>query len=331
MKARTFDTDAEWLEARREGFGIGASTVGALLGLSSFRTPWDVWAAHHAPDALPQDSTAAQRRGHALEHHVGRVYAAARGFDLTTHDRTIWTHEDHTWARCSPDASVVDAGVVGLAEIKTARNGWDWTDAPQEITDPREIEYLPHPAYGAQCYWQLLVSGRPWCDLVVFPLGHDVAAVAEVLADSSHAAALGPLVDALASRLVVCRVHASEPFQRQLGGWVEDWRTRHLVNAEEPAATGSKYAGPHHGRQEKSGALEVELDHPLTVAADTLYHARRKKKDATAAEKEATAQLKQAAQGVQEVRTPRGIVRWKKHGKGQRLVLLDWVASTDED
>lgn len=329
MRARTYDTTEEWLAARAEDYGIGASTVGALLGLSGYRTPWDVWASHHAPDALPVDATADQRRGHALEAEVARVYGQTHRYQVEHHDRTIWTHDTQPWARCSPDATVTAEGVVGLAEIKTSRGGWAWRDVAQDIRDPAEVEDLPVPAYGIQCYWQLLISGRPWVDLVVLPIGHDVADIVDALADSPHAGAVGPLVDALASRLVVCRVHASVPFQRQLGAWVQDWRARHLIKGEEPLATGSRYAGPYHGRQPKEGGLSVDIEHPITRAADVLWHARRTKKEATDAEKKATTMIKQAAQGVETVTTPRGVVRWRKHGKGYRLILDDWAGSPE--
>lgn len=321
MKSVTYSTHDEWLEARAVDHGIGASTVGAILGASSYRTPWDVWASHYAPDAIKAGNVAQLQRGHLLERHILRLYAEEQGIDVEHYDRTICYHDDQNWARFSPDGIRSDGGVV---EVKTVRNGWEWRDAPVLLESGDELEYLPSLNYGLQCHWQMLVSGAPFVDLVVLPLGHELAAVADALAMSDWPEALGVIADAIRSSLVVVRVMRDSRFAARLGARVAEWREKHLVGGDEPMASGA-HASAYHGRQPKKGSVEVDEASPITEVADALYHAKRRKKAIDAEVKDYTGRIKQAMQHVEEVRTERGIITWRKVGRGKAIDLRQWV------
>lgn len=324
----TYETVDAWLAGRVDGFGVGASTAPAILGASSYASPWDIWARYHKPSAVGRGSSSAQRRGHAFEPLVLRAYAARFGVDVEKwYDLTVWSSARVDWARCSPDATVIVDGERGLAEIKTARGGWQWRDAPPVIESPDDLDLLPSLSYGLQCYWQLLVSGLPFVDLVVLPLSHELAAVSEALTDSEHRGALPLVVDAVAKQIVRVRINAAPKFQTRFGGLVAQWRARHLVEGIAPPAGSSASASAYYGRVAKrSAAMVVDDEHEITKTADALYRAREAKREATAAEKTISGTLKQLIADVERVETPRGVVRWKKHGRGMRLVVDDWSA-----
>lgn len=325
----TYDTHEEWLNARRDGYGVGASTVGAILGASSYRSPWDVWAAEYAPDAIGAGNIAQLQRGHLLERHVLRFYSERENIEVEHLDRAIWYHDAQPWARFSPDGVRADGGLV---EVKTVRGGWDWRDVSDVIESAEELEYLPSLNYGLQCHWQMLVSGAPFVDLVILPMGHELAAVADLLAVSDWPEAMTVVAEGLRSSMIVVRLLRDAVFEARLGAKVAAWRERHLVNGEEPPASGA-HASAHHGRVPKRGELEIDLDHPVTLVADSLFDAKREKKVIDARVKSLTGRLKKALQHVETVKTGRGSIAWRRAGRGKTLDLRQWVhgGTTDCD
>lgn len=322
MQIDTYQDRDEWLAARSADYGVGASTVPAMLGLSGFTSPWDVWARWHAPEAIKQSDESPQLvRGHLLEPHLLKLYAKRMSVEVQHHDYTVCSHDTQRWARFSPDGIVADGGLV---EIKTARNGWMWREAPEVIETAADLEYLPNPAYGIQCYWQMLISGAPYCDLVVLPLGNDLAAVADAIAVSTYADALELLAEALASALVIVRVLPDPDFTIRMGAKVAAWRDKHLIGGAEPESRG--VAAPrHHGELPKFGEVAVDVDHPVTELADALFRAKADKRHTDSTVKTYTAKLKQAMQHVTRLQTPRGAVSWRKHGRGRALAFHDWL------
>lgn len=126
-----------WLASRTTpgGFYIGASEVAAVLGVSPFSSPFDVWAKHKAPDAV-KAATGAHLDGGTRWEDV-----AARLFELDEREagrrviRPQWdvaTCALAPWLRATPDAFIFDGdSLVGVWECKTirferlARNGAD--------------------------------------------------------------------------------------------------------------------------------------------------------------------------------------------------------------
>jgi putative phage-type endonuclease len=68
-------TRDEWLAARRTG--IGGSDIAAILGLSPWRTPLDVY--RDKVDGAEQPETEAMRWGRLLEDVIAREYAVRAG------------------------------------------------------------------------------------------------------------------------------------------------------------------------------------------------------------------------------------------------------------
>ncbi|NBR91300.1 MAG: hypothetical protein EBS68_15585, partial [Rhodobacteraceae bacterium] len=69
----------EWLELRRQG--LGASDMAAVMGVSPYKTPYQLWA-EKTGATPPQKVGAAAQRGVILEDAVGRYYEEERGVKL---------------------------------------------------------------------------------------------------------------------------------------------------------------------------------------------------------------------------------------------------------
>lgn len=110
---------------------LGASEAPALLGLSTWATPFDVWAKKTLP---PEESTSnsATRRGHILEGAIFDWGAAEVSADWSErggnfHSRPV--QGPRPWAAFHPDGWLKnEAGDEFVVEVKTARDGDGWED-----------------------------------------------------------------------------------------------------------------------------------------------------------------------------------------------------------
>ena len=88
---------------------IGGSDIGAILGLSSFRSPIDVWLektgkAVKQPDSLPL------RFGSFVEEFVANEYAKTTGFCLR-HDESIYVHPNYPFVGAHIDRFIHTDGL----------------------------------------------------------------------------------------------------------------------------------------------------------------------------------------------------------------------------
>lgn len=184
-------TRAEWLEARRTG--IGGSDIAAVLGLSPWRTPIDVWRDKVEPGPEPEPSEA-MYWGTVLEDVVAREYSRRTGNAVQRLNRII-RHPLHDWAIGTVDRFVVSgnsrarvgadgwiAGAEGVLEVKTVSAFSQWGRDGDEDALPAHVE--------AQAQWYCAVTGLPWCDvaaliggqrLVIVRVMRDDAIIAEML------------------------------------------------------------------------------------------------------------------------------------------------------
>lgn len=154
----------EWHEYRRHT--ISASEVAAVLGISPYTSPFDLWWAKRLGDVNPD--TPAMRRGRRLEPLILEDFTDNHPeFRLTR--AGLMVNGDRAWQACTPDALAYEGdhpascmdGIeaagwscscepVAVVEVKTAgsRDGWG-TEGTDEI-----------PAhYRAQVLWQMDTLG----------------------------------------------------------------------------------------------------------------------------------------------------------------------------
>lgn len=166
------DTREQWLAERRKG--IGGSDISAILGVSKYRTPLDVWfdkTGRDAPDA--SDANEAMRWGTLLEDVVAREWSARTGHPIQRMN-AILRHPDNPVVLGSIDRAIVApgsrarvnratghvVGAEGVLEVKTASA--HAADQWEDETGPTIPVY-----YAAQGLWYLGISGLPWAEFAV--------------------------------------------------------------------------------------------------------------------------------------------------------------------
>ncbi len=138
----------EWLELRRTG--LGASDMAAVMGVSPYRTPYQLWA-EKTGAVPPQKVGAAANRGVLLEDAVGAYYEQETGRKLRKSNGVVRL-KDQPRFMASLDRTIV--GSNGIVEIKTS-------------TSPRWSIYPVPPEVVVQTTWQMGIMGAPWCDVAV--------------------------------------------------------------------------------------------------------------------------------------------------------------------
>jgi putative phage-type endonuclease len=98
MTAELVPNTKEWLEQRKKY--MGASDAPAALGLSSYRSPSDVWASKQDSYVNPEQ-TPQQARGHILEGAVALAWSQLAMVDLLPSRHVV--HPDEPFMACTPD------------------------------------------------------------------------------------------------------------------------------------------------------------------------------------------------------------------------------------
>lgn len=157
MKKLTCTDRATWLEARREG--LGGSDAAAVLGLSPFTTPLELFA-EKLGLVEPQAESEAMFWGRILEPAIADRYAEETKRTLApAAPFTICVHEEHGWLRATLDREILVADgrtVPAPLEVKStnAYRADDWLDEP-----PVHVQ--------VQGQHQLLVTGAAWVSFAV--------------------------------------------------------------------------------------------------------------------------------------------------------------------
>jgi len=141
---------------------IGGSDIGAILGLSRFKTPLEVWMEKTGKEIKKLDSLPL-RFGSFAEAFVASEYARATGFELL-HDESIYIHPGHSYMSAHIDRFVLgdEDGLPPsrILECKTANpfSSGDWGEAG---SDQVPMSYL------CQCIWYMAITGIDKTDLAV--------------------------------------------------------------------------------------------------------------------------------------------------------------------
>lgn len=136
-------------EERRKG--LGATDVAAIVGVSPYRSPIEVYREKLGLEE-PFEMSERMRWGQLLQDAVKQGYEEQTGRRLFERAAPL-RHKTHRILYGHPDYYVY--GEPGLLEVKTAvsRRGWDEDSAPAHVR--------------VQCQWYLGLSGRAWCDIAL--------------------------------------------------------------------------------------------------------------------------------------------------------------------
>jgi len=144
---------------------IGGSDIGAILGLSRFRSPLEVWMEKTGKETKKLNSLPL-RFGSFAEEFVASEYARATGFKLI-HDESIYIHPEHAFMSAHMDRFVLEGGAANstptptrILECKTAHpfSSGDWGEIG---SDEVPMSYL------CQCIWYMAITNINQVDLAV--------------------------------------------------------------------------------------------------------------------------------------------------------------------
>lgn len=152
-------TQAEWLAEHRHG--IGGSDAAAVLNLSPWATPYDVWCAKVGEAAPPGPSREMTWIGVALEDAMRKEYALRAGQPILM--PTLMRHSEIPWLIGTPDGRGMEDGRI--VEIKTARHGAGWGEPG---TDEIPLHYLVQVHH-----YLMLCPEAPFADVAVLIAGAD--------------------------------------------------------------------------------------------------------------------------------------------------------------
>ena len=148
MYKKIFDsknaTREEWLKVRK--LGLGGSDMAAVLGLSPWRSPIDVWL-DKTSDTVEEKESEPMYWGNVLEEVVAQEFAKRSGYKVRNNNFTLQS-DKYPYLLANIDREIVglDAGL----ECKTANafkaNEWDGDNVPD--------------AYYIQCQHYMAVTGK---------------------------------------------------------------------------------------------------------------------------------------------------------------------------
>ena len=176
---------------------IGGSDIGAILGLSRFRTPLEVWMEKTGKEFKKLDSLPL-RFGSFAEGFVASEYSRATGFELLI-DESIYIHPQHCYMSAHIDRFVLSnalSNALGnklvddlgnqlsnnsplpptrILECKTANpfSSGDWGEVG---SDQVPMSYL------CQCIWYMAITGIDRADLAVL-FGNSDFRIYEIVRD----------------------------------------------------------------------------------------------------------------------------------------------------
>lgn len=153
----------DWYAQRKESTHLGASEIGALLGLSPWVTRHQLWRRKHGHEG-PSPTSSRMEYGTHMEPLVLHWLSQQLPQDdklVITSTRDYVVHCRHPlldWATCSPDALIQRAnGSLALVEVKTTQQAsdvalWDALGATPDTTQPNKLA-----SYWFQVVWQQIV------------------------------------------------------------------------------------------------------------------------------------------------------------------------------
>lgn len=146
-----YDAGSAWYQARMRG--IGGSDAAAILGLSRYKTPLQVYREKRG-EAGPTPDNWRMQVGRIMEPAIRQFYADTTGTTVRIPDGII-TCQDHPCMLANLDGYTDEPRVV---EIKTAASGREWGE-PGSPDIPQE--------YLCQVHHYMIVTGFPVADVVV--------------------------------------------------------------------------------------------------------------------------------------------------------------------
>lgn len=125
----------EQLQSRKKS--IGGSDIAALLGLSPWRTPVDVYLEKTDPNfVFPNSNLRRLQSGNLLEEWVANSFTAETGLELLLSPSTM-RHVQYPYSHVNLDAIVTNIDRFIVVELKTTERKKDWRDGIPKYYKPQ--------------------------------------------------------------------------------------------------------------------------------------------------------------------------------------------------
>lgn len=203
------------LELRRSG--VGGSEVAAVLGLSPYATPLDVW--RSKVEGYAREETQAMRRGRLLEPAVVAMYAEETGAYQLAEVGTLRSKTRPLMLATPDRIAMLPDEQPCLLEAKTA-GAWARGEWGEPGTDQVPESYL------LQVLWTLGVTELPRADVAVLIAGDDFR-VYRVERDEEMEAELYARVEAWWRAYVETRTPPPVDARESTGDWLAQRYQRH--------------------------------------------------------------------------------------------------------
>lgn len=149
----------QWLQERKKG--IGGSDSAAVLGLSKWKSPYQVWCDKKDYSPLENSDNASLFWGRTLEPVIRQHYSDITGYSVAETEIYFMPGYDYIFA--TVDGLIVE-DPDRILEIKTARSAEEWGEPG---TDQIPVEYL------CQCQHYMMTYNRHITDVAVLIGGSD--------------------------------------------------------------------------------------------------------------------------------------------------------------
>lgn len=156
--------------------GIGGSDVASILGLSKYKSPYQLWLEKTGRDTSQSESEPAYW-GTTLEDVVAQEFKKRTGLKVQKVNQQL-VHPEYDWVRANIDRAVINPEISGNVRLKDGKLTTDqilecktanaylaklWGDADDAIPD----------YYMTQCQWYMGITGAKICHLAVLIGGQD--------------------------------------------------------------------------------------------------------------------------------------------------------------
>jgi len=141
-----FTDRTDWLQKRRTG--IGASDIAAIMGLSPWATPLQVWVSKTVDDIPEAEPSEDMAWGTRMESAIMDEAQERIGWMIDNRG-DLWRNTERPWMLATPDGLIADAAGNPAGSVVEAKktDAWTWDEIPTH--------------YNLQVQWQMAVTGAP--------------------------------------------------------------------------------------------------------------------------------------------------------------------------
>ena len=173
----------QWLDMRKNS--VGGSEIAAALGLSRWRSPFDVWAEKTGHVTKKDEPTDAMRFGTLLEPVIRKEFARRNGLEVCECPY-ILAHKDYPFMTCNLDGYVkLPDGSCAVLEIKTANTfaSDEWSNMCAPLEYIMQVQYYLAISQMRFAYLAVLIGSSDYRQVIIERDDEVIAVIIEKLKD----------------------------------------------------------------------------------------------------------------------------------------------------